>query len=94
MLPVILKQEWACLGQLSTVMSSFSETTQTVLAVAFLAEWLSQSSSTCSAEWNVSMLELLKEEPVLIAPQSEIWNCENLEGWDRHLFILCASYSL
>ena len=75
-------------------MSSFSETTQSVLAVAFLAEWLSQSSSTCSPEWNVSMLDLLKEEPVLIALQSEIGNCENVEGWNRHWFILCTSYSL
>lgn len=68
-------------------MSSFSGTPspQTVLGVAVLAEWLSQSSSICSPEWNVFMLDLIKEEPLLTALQSGIWNCENLEGCNRHL---------
>lgn len=44
------------------------------------------------SEWNVFVLDLIIEEPVLTALQSEIWNCENLEvgtGTD----LVCALFT-
>ena len=64
---------------------------QTVLGVAVLADGLFEGSSI---DGNVRVIDLSKEEPVLRALQSGIWNCENLEGCNRHLAFLCSGYSL